>query len=74
MQEKLTSREQEIFDLLAEGNSPKEIAYKLNISHSTIDFHRTNIYRKLGINSIQELFAINSNNGTANGSAIPPPC
>jgi DNA-binding CsgD family transcriptional regulator len=56
MPENLSPREREIFDLLLEGVSPKEIAYKLNITHSTVDFHRTKIYGKLGVHSIQELF------------------
>ena len=53
----LTPREQEICDLLLKGIAPKEIAYKLDLKHSTVVFHRGNLYRKLGIQSIQELFA-----------------
>jgi len=54
---KLTSRELIIINMLLDGVSPKEIAFKLGIKHRTVDFHRNNIYRKLGIQSIQELFA-----------------
>jgi len=57
MKKELTSREQVIFNLLVEGISPKDIAYKLNISERTIAFHRSNIYVKLGVHSIQELVA-----------------
>jgi DNA-binding CsgD family transcriptional regulator len=57
MQEQLTSREQELLNLLLEGVSPKEIAYRLDISAHTVAFHRNNLYRKLGVGSIQELFA-----------------
>jgi|GEM_PF-3081963 len=64
MQEKLTSREQEIFDLLLEGIPPKEIAFKLNVTYSTVDYHRTKLYGKLGVRNIQELFAKYSKNGT----------
>ena len=56
MLENLSPREREVFDLLLEGISQKDIAQKLNISHSTLDFHRTNLYRKLGVHSIKELF------------------
>ena len=63
MLEDITLREREIFDLLLEGFSQKEIAHKLNISHSTVDFHRTNLYKKLGVHSIKELFAKYSTNG-----------
>jgi DNA-binding CsgD family transcriptional regulator len=53
----LTSREQEILNLLLKGVSPKEIAYNLNINYKTYDTHRSNLYHKLGVRSIQELMA-----------------
>jgi len=53
----LTDREQEIFAMLLKNMSPKDIAYTLKISYHTIVFHRTNLYRKLGIQSRSELFA-----------------
>jgi len=56
MLEDLTPREKEILDLLLEGSLAKEIAHKLDISISTVDFHRTNIYKKLDIHNIQEVF------------------
>jgi len=58
MQEKLTPREQDILNLLLEGTSPKEIGHKLNISYHTVDYHRTKIYRKLGVKSFQELLSM----------------
>jgi DNA-binding CsgD family transcriptional regulator len=61
----MTFREREIFDLLVKGVSPKEIAHKLNISLSTVDFHRTKLYRKLGVHSIQELLTKYSTNNKA---------
>jgi len=65
MLENLSVREREIFNLLLEGISPKEIANKLNVSYSTVDFHRSKLYGKLGVHSIQELFAKYSTNGKA---------
>ncbi|MDR0502218.1 MAG: helix-turn-helix transcriptional regulator [Treponema sp.] len=53
----LTPREQEIFTLLLKGTPPKEIGYTLKISYETVHHHQKNLYRKLGIQSIQELFA-----------------
>jgi len=53
----LTPREQEIFTLLLKGISPKEIGYTLKISYDTVHHHQKNLYRKLSIQSIQELFA-----------------
>ena len=53
--ETLTSREQEILVLLAEGHSAKEAAAKLFISPKTVENHRTNIMNKLGLHSTLEL-------------------
>jgi DNA-binding CsgD family transcriptional regulator len=58
MQEKLTQREQDILDLMLDGTPPKEIGHKLNISYHTVDFHRTKIYRKLGVKNIHELLSM----------------
>jgi len=66
--ENLSPQERKVFDLLLEGLSQKEIAHKLNISHSTLDFHRTNLYRKLSVHSIKELFAKYSTTGKAASS------
>lgn len=51
----LTSREQEILRLLAEGLSVKEIADKLFISFKTVNNHRANIMSKLELHSSTEL-------------------
>jgi DNA-binding NarL/FixJ family response regulator len=51
----LTPREQEILLVLAEGLSVKEIAGKLFISPKTVENHRNNIMKKLGLHSSIEL-------------------
>lgn len=51
----LTGREREIVQLLAEGQSCKEIAVGLGISVKTAETHRTNATHKLGIHSVSEL-------------------
>ncbi|ARS34298.1 LuxR C-terminal-related transcriptional regulator [Pontibacter actiniarum] len=51
----LTPREIEIIQLIAEGNSTLQIADTLFLSHHTINSHRKNILRKLGIKSPAEL-------------------
>jgi DNA-binding CsgD family transcriptional regulator len=53
----LTDREEEVFTMLLTGMSPKEIAFTLKVSYYTVDFHRKNLYRKLGIQSRAELFS-----------------
>jgi DNA-binding NarL/FixJ family response regulator len=51
----LSAREREIVQLLAEGNSNKDIARALNISVKTTETHRSNIMRKMGFGSLPEL-------------------
>ena len=55
MLDALSARETEILDLLFAGNSTKEIARHLDIAPRTIDVHRSNILRKLGISSVFQL-------------------
>lgn len=51
----LTSREQEILALLAEGLSAKEVGERLFISPRTVENHRSSIMRKLDLHSNHEL-------------------
>lgn len=53
--DRLTSREREIVQLLAEGKSSKEVAASLNISVKTAETHRANIMRKLQLHTVSEL-------------------
>jgi DNA-binding NarL/FixJ family response regulator len=52
---RLTVREREIVQLLAEGKSSKEVAVALGISVKTAETHRANIMRKLELHSVSEL-------------------
>jgi DNA-binding NarL/FixJ family response regulator len=52
---RLTSREREIVQLLAEGKSSKEVAVSLGISVKTAETHRANVMRKLALHSVSEL-------------------
>lgn len=51
----LTQRERQVLPLVAEGLSSKEIARQLGISPKTVEIHRTNILRKLGVKTSREL-------------------
>lgn len=51
----LSSREAEVLDLLARGNTRVSIADKLCISENTVRVHVKNIYAKLYIHSKQQL-------------------
>lgn len=57
---RLSPREREVVQLIAEGKSTKEVADRLGISPKTAETHRTNIMRKLNLHSVTELvrFAI----------------
>ncbi|MDD3313654.1 response regulator transcription factor [Pseudodesulfovibrio sp.] len=51
----LTAREQEVMRHLAEGLTAKDVAAKLFISPKTVENHRTNLMKKLGLQSTVEL-------------------
>jgi len=48
-------RERQVLALLAEGRRSTEIAAELHISPATVDAHRRNIMRKLGLHTVAEL-------------------
>jgi DNA-binding NarL/FixJ family response regulator len=52
---RITPREREIVQLLAEGKSSKDVAVSLGISVKTAETHRANAMRKLELHSITEL-------------------
>ncbi len=52
---RLTPREREVVQLLAEGKTSKEVAVALNLSVKTAETHRTNIMRKLDLHSVADL-------------------
>ncbi len=53
--ELLTAREREVYQLLAEGSSNKEIAQALHLSLHTVETHRSRIMEKLGVHTAAEL-------------------
>ena len=53
--EALSEREREIFQLIAEGNSNKEVADLLSISPATVETHRAHILQKLDVHNTAEL-------------------
>ncbi|MGV6811057.1 MAG: response regulator transcription factor [Brevirhabdus sp.] len=66
--EPLTSREQTILLELAQGKSNKEVAAALDISVRTVETHRKNIKRKLGISSTAGLTRYAMEHGVLQGS------
>jgi DNA-binding NarL/FixJ family response regulator len=51
----LTPRQREILQLIAEGGSTKEIAYRLGLSAKTVETHRAEIMRRLEIHDVAGL-------------------
>jgi two-component system, NarL family, response regulator NreC len=51
----LTPREREVLQLLAEGNSTKQIGQRLFISPKTVEVHRLKIMDKLNLNNVAQL-------------------
>ena len=60
---RMTSRERQIVQLVAEARSTKEVASHLGISVKTVEAHRTNIMRKLRLRSVSELVRYAIRNG-----------
>ena len=55
MFDKLTPREKQVLQLVAEGNSNREIAAMLNISSNTVAVHRANLIKALGVHRTADL-------------------
>ena len=68
--EPLTNREQTILLELAQGKSNKEVALALDISVRTVETHRKNIKRKLGISSTAGLTRYAMEHGVLQGTGV----
>ena len=68
--EQLTNREQTILLQLAQGRSNKEVAQELDISVRTVETHRKNIKRKLGISSTAGLTRYALEHGVLQGTGV----
>jgi DNA-binding NarL/FixJ family response regulator len=70
--ELLTDRELHVLHLLGAGMSTREIAAELSLSFKTIETHRENIKRKLGLHGATELLHYASAWGREQVSVVPP--
>ena len=68
--EPLTNREQNILLQLAQGKSNKEVAIALDISVRTVETHRRNLKRKLGISSTAGLTRYAMEHGVLQGTGV----
>ncbi|HUK26047.1 MAG TPA: response regulator transcription factor [Terriglobales bacterium] len=77
VQSRLTRREREVVQLLAEGKTTKEVAVSLGMSVKTAETHRANIMRKLNFHSVSQLvvYAVRNNiiQVVPFAPAAPPP-
>jgi RNA polymerase sigma factor (sigma-70 family) len=65
----LTPREREVFELVLEGKSNKEIARQLGIGQRTVETHRAAVMKKVGARSIPELVRLTMIGSSPPGSA-----
>lgn len=56
--DKLSSREREVFQLILEGQTNRQMAKLLNLSIKTVDKHRTNLMKKLNVHDVTGLMHI----------------
>jgi DNA-binding NarL/FixJ family response regulator len=54
----ITPRQREIWQLLAEGRTPKEIAHLVRISARTVEFHKYRLMKRLGVRTSAELTSL----------------
>jgi DNA-binding NarL/FixJ family response regulator len=54
----ITPRQREIWQLLAEGRTPKEIGHLVRISTRTVEFHKYRLMKRLGVGSSAELTSL----------------
>ena len=59
----LTPRQTQVLRLLAEGRTQKEIAAIIDVSTRTVEFHKYELMRRLGVRSSAELMAIAARHG-----------
>ena len=67
----LSAREREVMQLALQGLPSKLIAKQLNLSHRTVEHHRSRLLEKLGVASMAELMRLNYRQALDGGA--PPP-
>ena len=67
----LSMREQDILACLARGQSSKQIARVLDLSVRTVESHRQNIRRKLGLETQADLIKYAVEHGSRHGGPVP---
>ena len=68
----LSKRELEVLERVVQGRMNKQIAADLNINERTVKLHRTNLTRKLGVQSVAELTRLADEAGLFKTPAVNP--
>ena len=68
----LTAREQEVMQLTAEGYTAAQIAERLSISRRTVEAHRANLMRKLGLSKLADVMRYALERGLIPMKSAPP--
>ena len=68
---KLTARQREVVQLVAEGLPAKQIAFRLNISAKTVEFHKAAVMQQLGFHSTAELIRFAVETGIVHKYCFP---
>ena len=72
MFEKLSEKERRIVELVARGRTNYEVADRLRLSHKTVEWTLTRVYRKLGVRSRTELVLLLLGDGNAAEPGLSP--
>lgn len=70
--DELTPRQREILQLVAEGRSTKEIAFKLSVSVKTVEAHRLQLMNRVGIHDVPGLVRYAMRRGVVPPETLPP--
>jgi DNA-binding CsgD family transcriptional regulator len=70
--ETLTDKERQIVDSVARGRTNREVAGELKLSHKTVEWTLTRVYRKLGVRSRTELVLLLVKHGSGREPGFPP--
>jgi FixJ family two-component response regulator len=70
---RLTGRERDVMDLVLNGNSNKEIAKRLGISHRTVEVYRGRVMQKLQVPTLLQLVMFAEACGIASGLRVSRP-
>lgn len=58
LEEEITPRQKQVLEMLAKGKSTKQIASQLSLGSRTVETHKENLMKKLGVKSTVELMAV----------------